>query len=177
MKLYELFENDDENVDDDDHDLALKKTGFYGQAGAGALILAKKSKRFLLSKRSCEVQESHTWNVFGGAIDRGLTPEQAVRKEIKQECGYSGNIHLIPLYVFNHSSGFKYYNYLGIVEKEFRPRLNWESEGFQWAEWGNWPQPLHFGLAGVLNDGNSVRKIQEILSKLNENFLDNNSII
>lgn len=167
MKLYEIFDDEDEQ-NEDDHELALKRTGFYGLAGAGALILAVDTGRFLLAQRSVEVQEPHTWNVWGGAIDRGLSPEQAVRKEIAQECGYHGKLKLIPLYVFKDSkgSGFQYHNFLATVQHEFDPKLNWETEDYEWVEWGDWPHPLHFGLAGVLNDGASVNKIQNVLKKL-----------
>ena len=160
MKLYQLFED---RYDDREHDKELENTGFWGKAGAGCLILSAKTKRFLIAKRSRSVQEPHTWNVWGGAIDRGLTPEQAVQNEVHEECGYYGRLNLIPLYVFKHPSGFKYYNFLAIVEDEFEPELNWETEAYEWVEWGDWPYPLHFGLAGILHNRQSVDTIKKVL--------------
>ena len=68
---------------------------------------------------------------------------------------------MIPLYVFKHESGFKYYNYLAIVEHEFTPRLNWETESFGWFNLNDLPSPLHFGLSSVLNDQHSLNILNE----------------
>ena len=39
-----------------------------------------------------------------------------------------------------------------VVEEEFEPMLNWESESFGWFELTDLPSPLHFGLEALLND-------------------------
>lgn len=156
MWIRELFED----IDDEDHGDAMRRTGFWGKAGAGCIILARDTGRILLPHRSDEVQEPGTWGCWGGAIDRGLSPEEAVRREVEQEAGYIGDLELVPLYVFSHPSGFRYYNFLAIVDHEFEPDLNWETQDFRWVTYGRWPRPLHFGLAGLLKDPASKAKIQ-----------------
>jgi 8-oxo-dGTP pyrophosphatase MutT (NUDIX family) len=152
-----------------EHEDALKKTGFWGKAGAGALIMARTTGRLLIQLRADYVEQPNTWGVWGGAIDIGLSPESAMQKEIEQETGLKSSQirETIPLYVFKHPSGFKYYNFLITVDDEFTPRPHtgseWEINGFRWVKYGQWPSPLHFGLQFLLQ--HSGRKIQKIIYK------------
>lgn len=156
MRISDLLENDLE------HATALRDTGFWGRQGAGTIILAKLTKRFLLPERSADVEQPFTWGTWGGAIDSDESPEEAVARELYEEAGYHGPKQIIPLYVFK-SSSFRYSNFLTIIPDEFTPRLNWETASFRWVEYGDWPQPLHFGLASVLKDPSSVRSIEQAL--------------
>jgi 8-oxo-dGTP pyrophosphatase MutT (NUDIX family) len=158
MKIQDLFENDRDHAD------ALEKTGFWGSAGAGCIMLASQTGRILLAHRSEYVEQPGTWGGWGGAIDAGMTPEESVRKEVSEEAGYHEPFMLVPLYRFE-SGSFKYFNYLAIVEHEFAPELNWETQGYQWCEWGKWPHPLHFGLEKLFADQASVDKIQQAIEQ------------
>jgi 8-oxo-dGTP pyrophosphatase MutT (NUDIX family) len=162
MRLVQLFENDD------DHAQEMERTGFWGKAGAGCIMLARDTGRILLPHRSWAVEQPDTWGTWGGAIDAGLSPEQAVRLEVSQEAGYHGHYDLIPLYVFKHPSGFRYFNYLAIVEEEFEPVLNWETQDHAWVEYGHWPAPLHFGLQGLLKNPLSRKIIQAAVEEIKQ---------
>ena len=155
MRAYELYENDA------DHRQALNQTGFWGRRGAGCIIMANDTKRFCIAHRSQYVEQPNTWGTWGGAIDGGEDPKIAAAREVKEEAGYQGAMQMIPLYVFKHSSGFTYYNFLAIVEIEFEPQLDWESQGFKWVEFGQWPSPLHPGLELLLSDPASIRTLQQ----------------
>jgi 8-oxo-dGTP pyrophosphatase MutT (NUDIX family) len=150
MRVLDLFE------DDSKHRQALKQTGFWGRRGAGCVIMARDTGRFCIAHRSSRVEQPGTWGTWGGAIDEGEDPAQAARRELAEEAGYTGAMKLVPLYVFKHESGFTYYNFLAIVEQEFRPKLDWETQGYDWVEYGAWPSPLHPGLKAVLSDPHSV---------------------
>ena len=152
-----LFENDSE------HSQSLKTTGFWGKQGAGCIILAIDTKRILLPLRSNSVQQPNTWGTWGGAIDSNENPQEAAKREVKEESGYNGNVKMIPLSVFQKNT-FKYYNFLAIVENEFEPNLNWETQSYDWFDFGNWPRPLHFGLAWILEKDRE--KIKRIINKL-----------
>lgn len=136
--------------DDDKHQQTLEDTGFWGKMGAGGLFLAQNSGRILFALRSKHVQEPNTWGTFGGAADEGENPKQAAHREMVEETGYKGTIKMIPMFVFRHSSGFQYHNFLAIIPKEFRPRLDWENSGFKWVDFGDWPNPLHPGAKTLL---------------------------
>lgn len=148
-----------------DHYRALAKTGFYGRQGAGCIILAHSTGRILLAKRSRAVEQPGTWGGWGGAIDGDENPLDAVKREVREEAGYTGPVDVRPLLVFRKGT-FAYHNFLVVVEDEFRPMLNWETEGYRWCDYGNWPSPLHFGLESLFSDADSVATITHELERL-----------
>lgn len=141
-----------ENYDDDNHFHTLNKTGFWGKAGAGCLFYAQSTGRYLVAFRSRYVQEPNTWGTWGGAIDSGESPEEAVAREVEEEAGYNGHFNIHHAWTFDSGTGFKYFNYIVTVEDEFLPVLNWETSTFKWVEPGNWPTPLHPGLKALIDN-------------------------
>lgn len=166
MQLSELFRLVE---DESEHWAALKKTGYYGKQAAGCIPFSRDTKRFLVAHRSHLVEQPHTWGTIGGAVDRGETPKDTALRELHEEGGYSGPITMVPLYVFQDKT-FRYSNFLAIVVHEFTPRPfqpyphpGWETDGFRWCEYGEWPHPLHFGLQAVLNDPKSRATFERVL--------------
>lgn len=130
------------------------------KTGAGAIIYCPKTKRILLQLRSNVVSEPLTWGTIGGILNKGEAPKIGCKREIREEIGFDGNIKLIELYVFENET-LKYHNYIGIVDEEFEPKLNWESTDCQWIDFGTWPLKLHFGIQEIL-------KCEEALNILNK---------
>lgn len=144
---------------EEQHAAALKATGYWGNAGAGCLIMAMDTGRILIPLRSEWVQEPGTWGTWGGAIDGDEDPKTACMREVEEEAGYDGPVRdMIHLYRFE-DNGFRYDTFLAIVDSEFEPQLNWETERAEWVEVGQWPSPLHFGLADVLKDKGVQNKL------------------
>ena len=104
---------------------------------------------------------------FWGKRDAGESPKDAVLREASEESGYDGDITLKPLYVFKHPSGFQYHNFLAIISKEFKPKLDWETQGFKWCMLDKLPKPLHPGLKQLLDDTKSFTAIQRAIQKGN----------
>jgi len=129
--------------------LITKSGKFWGSAGAGGVFYSTTSKKFLLAFRSAQVNEPHTWGVWGGAIDEDETPLQAIKREIEEETGYKGKYKLIPSYVYKKGD-FQYHNFIITIDKEFKPRLDWETEKYGWFAIDEFPSPLHFGLKALL---------------------------
>jgi len=141
---------------------------FHGDQGAGCLFFARDTRRFLIAKRSRYVNEPGTWGVWGGAIENDEDPKDAAQREAFEECGYRGNMKLFLLDIYKNGS-FKYYNYLAVVDNEFTPRLQWETDDYEWTEFGKWPTPLHFGLKHLLNvKGENLK----LISRSDEFFRD-----
>lgn len=150
---------------EEEHGRALDRTGFWGSQGAGCIVMAQTTGRILLAHRSLGVEQPGTWGNWGGAIDQGEDPAESVVRELSEEAGYHGAILAnIPLYVFKKGT-FTYSNFLVIVEDEFRPRLNWESQGADWFELGQWPSPLHFGLQALFGDATSAKIIKQMAER------------
>lgn len=160
MRLVDLIED----PQDDAHQQALDDTGYWGRAGAGCMIMAHDTKRFLMPLRSDAVEEPGTWGTWGGAIDDGEDSAEAVRREVEEESGYTGKIvHAEHLYRYR-DEGFRYDTFLVVVPNEFQPRLDWETERAEWVEYGDWPKPVHFGLQAVLDDHAAEEKIEAAVS-------------
>lgn len=161
MKITEIVLDGDE-----EHQKALDNTGFWGKQAAGAIIMAKNTGRILLSHRSAEVLEPHTWGVWGGAIDGGESPVNGATREALEELGDIAIERKIPLYVFK-SGDFRYSNFLFIVGDEFTPRPKpehaWETDGYTWVTVGDWPDPLHPGLVALFGDPASMEKINTFM--------------
>ena len=111
---------------------------FWGSAGAGCLFMAQSTRRFLLAHRSLAVNEPNTWGIWGGAIEYGENPEEAAWREAMEESGYEGPVNLIRLKPYKNGD-FTYHNFLAIVPREFIPELQWETQGYEWIEYGDWP--------------------------------------
>lgn len=152
------FERDDDEFYD-----ARDKTGFFGNQGAGCIILAAKTGRIMVVERSASVEEPHTWGNCGGAHKSEEMPRDAALRELHEETGYKGEAKMIPLMVFQKGT-FRYSNFLAIIEDEFVPQLGWEADDYRWCEFGDWPTPLHFGLQGLFSDPASVKTIQHYIS-------------
>ncbi len=133
---------------------------FWGSAGAGILFYAYESDRYLLLKRSAEVQQPNTWGVPGGAvpIDKATNKRmdlwQAARKEAEEETGWAGGARPGAKYVWTDpkGSGFTYTTFVVPTILEFAPELNWESSDWAWLSLEDArTRELHFGAEWLLD--------------------------
>ena len=144
----------------------------WGTIGAGIVPFCKETNKFLVGLRSEEVLEPHTWGGFGGKldIDEGVdeTIKEAAKRELEEETGYSGSIELIKGFIFKERN-FEYHNYIGIVDKEFEPILNWENDEARWLTYEELLRlnNKHFGLKRFLKES---KEIFENLAKQQNNL-------
>lgn len=110
-------------------------------APTAAGILFVHDRRVLLLKRAESAQDAPgTWSVPGGGIEEGETPEQAARRELQEECDWTYDGPLTPLYV--SSNGFQCFGAKGYAE----PALNAEHTDWGWFSFDDLPSPLHPGM-------------------------------
>ena len=148
-----------------EHRKAYRETGFWGRAGAGSIVFAKKTTRFLIPCRAKKTLDPNTWATWGGAIDPGETREDTALRELSEESGFLGKVKLFPLNTYKHSSGFCYYNFLAMVDDEFIPTPNWEISNFGWFDYGDWPNPLHFGIKNIFSDPSAIKILEKVISQ------------
>lgn len=151
------------------HSQAFARTGFWGAfGGAGGIILARNSGRVLLARRSSRVLQPGTWGTIGGAIDHGEGPEETLIREIQEELGmhlHAADLHLC--YTFRDAvSQFVYHNYTVLVDEEFHPAPNWEVAEHAWVEFGQWPDPLHFGMQAWLQDHQGHHALRMLVERI-----------
>jgi len=128
---------------------------------AGVLPIAKTTGRILIQKRAPNISHGNTWATFGGKPDANETPEQTARREFKEESGYDGPIYkMAPSFLYKRKGGFKFYNNLILVPKEFKVKtinkktVDGEIEvvDAKWVSLDELKQmnKLHFGLKSLL---------------------------
>jgi ADP-ribose pyrophosphatase YjhB (NUDIX family) len=132
----------------------MRAQEFAEPQAAGCIIVAADTGRWCLQQRSDTVSDPGVWSTWGGGREPGESVSQCVHRELAEESGYSGPVRLEPI-----DSNSMYATFLAHVPYEFEPRLNSESQAYQWCEPENLPQPLHPGL-------------EQTLGLLSENFAD-----
>ena len=129
---------------------------YYGNRAAGVLPICTKTKKILLGYRSVECNEPHTWGLFGGKAEGEEPIEEIAMREFYEETGCNVDVELLPALVFRDKShGFEYHNFVGLVDEEFTPRLNWENEKAKWFTYQealDLKYDLHFGLSKWLQN-------------------------
>jgi 8-oxo-dGTP pyrophosphatase MutT (NUDIX family) len=144
---------------------------FTGITGVGTLFLSLKTNRVLLQFRNSDKRQKHTWGFWGGIIEAGESPYEALIREVQEELGIVPDINkLNPIDVYQSKDrNFMYYSFVAVIEDEFLPTLNSESCGYAWVNIGNWPKPLHEGARATLLYNKGKDKLQTILELHKQN--------
>lgn len=120
---------------------------FADQGAAGIILYAQDTGRYGLQQRSDSINDGGLWAAWGGGREPGESLEQCARRELGEESGYTGPIKLTRL-----AENPRYVTFIGVVPHEFEPRPDPEWKDFCWVEAGNWPSPMHPGVAAALKN-------------------------
>ena len=131
----------------------------------GSLFISKQTGRILLNLRSDKTSKGGLWSIFGGMIEKDETVQAALKRELIEEMGFVPDfIKAYPLDVYISLDGkFNYYTILIIVEDEFIPKINRESDGYAWCKLGKYPKPLHQAVRKLLSNKSVVQNIKKAL--------------
>jgi 8-oxo-dGTP pyrophosphatase MutT (NUDIX family) len=121
---------------------------------AGCIIVARDTGRWCLQQRSLTVNDPGVWSTWGGGCEPQESLTQTVRRELREEAGYSG-----PMLLKIIARTAQYATFLGMVPHEFEPQINHEVQDWCWCEPDQLPEPLH-------------NKLAVLLGRLTENFAD-----
>ena len=120
------------------------------RSGAWLIICCRKDNSLLLAKRAKRVRRPNVWNFFGGCLDQGESPEDAVLRELWEEA----RIRLRGCDVMKlgrrrlHEPSRRYtirelHYYIFLTDKKPRPRLNREHSDYAWFTLDQFPQKLN----------------------------------
>jgi len=131
---------------------------------SGCIFLSLSTNRVMFQQRSSTVTHANTWGFFGGKSENDERPIETLLREIEEELGMVPDIQrVIPVNKFTATNGnFIYNSFVAIVQDEFSPILNNESDGYCWVKVGNWPLPLHPGAKVQCKSKQFVKKINTI---------------
>ena len=135
--------------------------------GVGTLFVSTKTHRVLLNLRAPHKTHPMCWSLWGGMMEEGEQPKEALLREMSEEMGSVPDIDRIyPFDIYHSRDGhFRYYSFVCIVSEEFVPVLNSESCGYCWIDLGEWPKPMHQGAKISFCNDKSIEKIRMILNQ------------
>lgn len=100
---------------------------------AGIIPIAADTGRILLNQRGLSMDHAGEFACWGGYAAIGETPIQNAVREFHEESMYVGPITLFSVYIDSPTNRlFKYETFIGIIPKEFEPKIDDESMGYEW---------------------------------------------
>jgi 8-oxo-dGTP pyrophosphatase MutT (NUDIX family) len=91
-----------------------------------------------------------------------------VIRETREELGIEvqhEDLHLC--YTFRDAkTQFVYYNYTALIPEECELVLNWEVSEHTWVDFGQWPEPLHFGMQHWLQDPHGESALRALVQQM-----------
>lgn len=133
--------------------------------GAGALFYCPDTGNFLILLRS----DDNTWCGLGGGRDNMEPLETTVRREAFEEAALpmDAEYQLIPVTTVHHPNGFKFHNYLALIDEEFLPMINDEHRSFQWCAYQNFPSNMHPKMMEAFATPDGQRVLQQYTNARN----------
>ena len=137
------------------------------KTGVGALVISTKTKRVLLNLRAGHKTHAMCWSLFGGMMEEGEQPKEALLRELREEMNIDPDIERIyPFDIYqSKDKHFKYFSFVCVCNEEFIPELNYESSGYCWINLGDWPKPMHQGAKISFCNSKAIERIKLIISQ------------
>jgi ADP-ribose pyrophosphatase YjhB (NUDIX family) len=137
------------------------------KTGVGTIFVSTHTERILLNLRAEHKTHSLCWSLWGGMAEGEETPKETLYRELSEEMGFVPPISKIyPFDIYeSKDKHFRYYSFVCIVEEEFIPILNAESDGYAWLKIGVWPKPMHEGARISFCKDNALERLQMILDQ------------
>ena len=87
--------------------------------GVGALLISIKSKRVLLNLRAPHKTHAMCWSLWGGMMEDGEQPKEALLREFTEEMGFLPDIERIyPFDIYQSKDRhFKYISFVVIIPR------------------------------------------------------------
>ncbi len=141
------------------------------RSGAWLIICCRKDGSLLLARRSKHVRKPNLWNFFGGCLDDGESPEEAVIRELWEEARIRVSARDVVklgrrrLHEPGRNIVRELHFYLFSTDKKPRPKLNREHSDYAWFSYDALPNKLNRPTELAVNLG-IVRQSMRFLHQL-----------
>ena len=139
--------------------------------GAGCVLYAPSGHCLWLLRN----EKPMSWCGAGGGIEEGEAAKDAAARELEEEIGYRPALEDMRPFTVYRDDKLHFYNYTAPVEKMFIPKLNHEHLAHCWTHPDHIPEPRHFGMPHLLDNG----LVQHIADRLGVNavHIERSSVI
>lgn len=129
--------------------------------GVGSLFKSRETNRYLFIMRTTKSYNGQ-FGLVGGKVQKGESIQEGLCREIFEEIGFIPEIEKMVRFseFISDDKQFWYYSALIVVEKEFIPILNSESNGYAWVKLSNLPRPMHPRVKELFNNEYVVESIE-----------------
>lgn len=120
--------------------IAYKEAGEVRDTYAAGILYRAGDSILLMRRSKGSAEYPGHWGIPAGHMEKDETPEQAARRESKEETGYEPEGELRQVC---ENDGFVTFSKIG---EKFTPKLNHEHSAYMWADLDDLPSPLHPGV-------------------------------
>lgn len=120
--------------------IAYKESGEVRDTYAAGILYRAGDSILLMRRSKGSAEYPGHWGIPAGHMEKDETPEQAARRESKEETGYDPEGELRQVC---ENDGFVTFSKIG---EKFEPKLNHEHSAYMWADLDDLPSPLHPGV-------------------------------
>lgn len=152
-----------------------KGTYAWGDRKNGvAIVVVTHDKKILLHHEYRYVVKNYSWEIQGGGIDDGETPEQAAVRELKEEAGISVNLGAIEkvglFYPLNSFSTQSVTLFMVLVDPTAVNTNGTEaSESIGEQRFVSFDEALEMIDAGLIDDALTANAVQVVIRRVNRN--------
>ena len=135
---------------------------------ASALIWCRITDTVLFILRSELGNDPLQWAFPGGHVEPGESYDEALHRELQEEIGRDLINNPKVLLSVSHTTepAFTHKCYAIAVNKQFKPKLNWEHVDFKWKALGEMPEPQTWSIGMLMSNDEAAERLKQFQERV-----------